>query len=119
LTEIQNRKIPLLLISGIFRKDQPFFQWYGGLFCKMLQWFSHLFVQTAASGKVLGTIGFTGNITVSGDTRFDRVADIAEKFEPLPVIATFCEAHPIVVAGSTWPEDEEELDHYANTHPAI
>lgn len=119
LTEIQSRKIPLLLISGIFREDQPFFKWYGGLHRKMLRCFSHFFVQTAASGKALGSLGLTGNVTVSGDTRFDRVTDIAEKFEPLPLIASFCEGHPVVVAGSTWPEDEEELDHYANTHPAI
>jgi 3-deoxy-D-manno-octulosonic-acid transferase len=119
LTEIKKRKIPLLLISGIFRPGQPFFKWYGGLHRKMLSAFTHFFVQTTDSKKCLGTLGISGNVTISGDTRFDRVIDIAEKFEPLPLIASFCEGYPVIVAGSTWPEDEEELDHYANIHPAL
>jgi 3-deoxy-D-manno-octulosonic-acid transferase len=56
---------------------------------------------------------------VSGDTRFDRVIDIAESFEPIPLIEEFCGNNLVIVAGSTWEEDEEELDHYANTHPDI
>ena len=119
LTEIKKREIPLLLISGIFRPGQPFFKWYGYLHRRMLSCFTQFFVQTPDSAKCLGSLGFAGNITVSGDTRFDRVIDIAEKFEPLPVIAAFCEDYPVIAAGSTWPEDEEELDHYANTHPDL
>jgi 3-deoxy-D-manno-octulosonic-acid transferase len=119
LTELKKKHIPLLLISGIFRKDQPFFKWYGRLHWYMLESFNHLFVQTRNSKQLLGTIGFTNNVTISGDTRFDRVVQIAEQFQPIDKIAHFCGDSPVVVAGSTWPEDEEEMDHYANTHPEI
>ncbi|AXY75465.1 3-deoxy-D-manno-octulosonic acid transferase [Paraflavitalea soli] len=117
LTALKKRKIPTLLVSGIFRPDQPFFKWYGRLHQYILESFTHLFVQTPASKDLLAGIGFTNNVTVNGDTRFDRVAAIVEKFVPLPAIEAFCGKYPTVVAGSTWPEDEEELDHYANTHP--
>jgi 3-deoxy-D-manno-octulosonic-acid transferase len=119
LTELKKKHIPCILVSGIFRKDQPFFKWYGRLHRYMLESFSHLFVQTENSKHLLGTIGFSNNVTIGGDTRFDRVVQIAEQFEPIPVIEQFCGNSPVVVAGSTWPEDEEELDHYANTHPDI
>ncbi|WP_207515469.1 3-deoxy-D-manno-octulosonic acid transferase [Longitalea luteola] len=119
LTELKKKQIPLLLVSGIFRKDQPFFKWYGRLHWYMLESFDHLFVQTQASKQLLGTIGFTNNVTISGDTRFDRVAQIAEQFQPVDKIAEFCGDSQVIVAGSTWPEDEEEMDHYANSHPEI
>ena len=119
LLELKKRKIPLLLVSGIFRNHQPFFTWYGTQHKKILQCFTHLFVQNDASKRLLGTIGFSENVIVGGDTRFDRVVAIAEKFEPIPEIETFCGSSKVIVAGSTWPEDEEVLDHYANTHPDI
>jgi 3-deoxy-D-manno-octulosonic-acid transferase len=119
LTELKKKHIPLLLVSGIFRKDQPFFKWYGRLHWYMLESFNHLFVQTRNSKQLLGTIGFTNNVTVNGDTRFDRVVQIAEQFQPIDKIAHFCGNSAVIVAGSTWPEDEEEMDHYANTHPEI
>lgn len=119
LTELKKKHIPLLLVSGIFRQDQPFFKWYGRLHWYMLESFNHLFVQTPTSKQLLGTIGFTNNVTISGDTRFDRVVQIAEQFKPIDPIAHFCGDSRVVVAGSTWPEDEEEMDHYANTHPEI
>ena len=76
----ERRHIPLLLVSGIFREDQPFFKWYGGLHRKMLLSFTHLFVQTPDSKKRLEALRFSENVTVSGgDTRFDRVIEIAEK----------------------------------------
>lgn len=119
LTTLRKREIPTLLVSGIFRPDQPFFKWYGGLHRKMLKSFAHLFVQTPDSQALLAGINCKQGVTVNGDTRFDRVVDIAEKFTPVPSIEAFCGNHPTVVAGSTWPEDEEELDHYANTHPEM
>lgn len=119
LTELHRRQVPVLLISAIFRKRQPFFRWYGGLHRKMLRSFRWLFVQTPESARQLASIGFLENVTVSGDTRFDRVADISEHFSPVPLIPEFIKGHAVIVAGSTWPEDEEELDHYANTHPDI
>jgi 3-deoxy-D-manno-octulosonic-acid transferase len=90
LKEIKKRNIPLLLISGIFRKEQLFFQWYGKMHTEMLKCFTHLFVQTEESGNLLASIGFSENVTVSGDTRFDRVIEIAEQFNPIPLIARFC-----------------------------
>jgi 3-deoxy-D-manno-octulosonic-acid transferase len=119
LAELKKRKIPVLLISGVFRPDQPFFRWYGRLHRYMLECFTHLFVQTEASRVLLERLRLTDRVTVSGDTRFDRVITIAEAGEPLPLIAAFCSGKPVIVAGSTWEEDEEELDHYANTHPEL
>jgi 3-deoxy-D-manno-octulosonic-acid transferase len=119
LVELKRRKIPLLLISGIFRTDQPFFKWYGRLHQYMLESFSHLFVQTEGSKKLLNTIRFIKSVSVSGDTRFDRVVTIAEQFQPILLIEAFIGNSPVIVAGSTWLVDEEELDHYANTHPEI
>ncbi|MDH7461863.1 glycosyltransferase N-terminal domain-containing protein [Chitinophagaceae bacterium 26-R-25] len=119
LTAIKKRNIPLLLISGIYRQSQPFFKWYGGMHRKMLDCFTHLFVQNNASKDLLEKINITGNVTVGGDTRFDRVIEIAEGFKPIDVVAHFCFNHKVIVAGSTWDEDEKEMDHYANTHPEI
>jgi 3-deoxy-D-manno-octulosonic-acid transferase len=76
-------------------------------------------VQNDLSQKLLGAIGISGNVMVSGDTRFDRVMAIAEQFQPVPLAEAFINGAPAIVAGSTWEEDEEELDHFANTHPEI
>ncbi|HEV3224205.1 MAG TPA: glycosyltransferase N-terminal domain-containing protein [Puia sp.] len=119
LRELHNRKIPALLVSPLFRADQPFFKWYGNIHRLMLDSFHAFFVQNEESKLLLETLGINQSVFVSGDTRFDRVIDIAEAFDPLPVIESFCSDHPVIVAGSTWEEDEEELDHYANTHPDI
>jgi 3-deoxy-D-manno-octulosonic-acid transferase len=119
LAELKKRNIPVLLISGIFRPDQPFFHWYGRLHRYMLECFTHLFVQTEGSKALLEKLRLKEQVSVSGDTRFDRVIEIAESGAPLPLIADFCGDRPVIVAGSTWEEDEEELDHYANTHPEL
>jgi 3-deoxy-D-manno-octulosonic-acid transferase len=119
LLELKKRNIPLLLVSAVFRPDQPFFKWYGRLHRYMLESFTYLFVQTEVSAKLLSGLGISENVSVSGDTRFDSVIGIAGQQDPLPLIAAFCGDRPVIVAGSTWEEDEEELDHYANTHPEI
>jgi 3-deoxy-D-manno-octulosonic-acid transferase len=119
LVELKKRAIPVLLVSGVFRADQPFFKWYGRLHRYMLECMTHLFVQTEASRVLLEGRGLTGQVSVSGDTRFDRVIEIAKEGAPLPLIGAWCGGHPVIVAGSTWEEDDEELDHYANTHPEI
>jgi len=119
LDELKKQRIPTLLISGIFREDQIFFKWYGRLHRYMLQCFQYFFVQTEEAKKLLGTIGFSNNVSISGDTRFDRVIEIAEQFQPNEMVEKFCGNSKIIVAGSTWEEDEEELDHYANTHKEI
>jgi 3-deoxy-D-manno-octulosonic-acid transferase len=119
LTELKNRNIPVILVSGIFRSSQPFFKWYGNIWKKMLSAFTAFFVQQQASKELLGSIGITENVIVSGDTRFDRVIAIAEKFEPIPAIEKFCGDSKVIVAGSTWEDDEEELIHYVRLHPEI
>jgi 3-deoxy-D-manno-octulosonic-acid transferase len=119
LAELKKRNIPTLLVSGVFRPDQPFFRWYGRLHRYMLECFTHLFVQTEASRELLRKLRLVDQVSVSGDTRFDRVIAIAEAGEPLPLISAFCGRRPVIVAGSTWEEDEEEMDHYANTHPEL
>ena len=119
LNELRKRNIPVLLISGLFRKDHVFFKWYGGLQRKMLLAFTHFFVQTEGSEHQLQKIGLNGNVTVSGDTRFDRVIEIAEKFQSIDGIEDFCKGHQVIVAGSTWEEDEQELNHFANSNPKI
>ncbi len=118
LHELKRRNVPVLLVSAIFQKSNSFFRWYGQLYRQMLHFFSWLFVQDESSEKRLRSIGIN-NVSVSGDTRFDRVIDIAENFKPVSEIEKFIGSRPVIVAGSTWSEDEEELDHYANTHPEI
>jgi 3-deoxy-D-manno-octulosonic-acid transferase len=119
LSELGRKKIPTILVSGIFRKEQPFFRSYGSLWRSMLKNFTHFFVQTQESVVLLSSVGLDKNVSLSGDTRFDRVIEIAENSDHFPEIVKFCAGHRVLVAGSTWPEDEEVLDHYANTNPAI
>lgn len=106
LTESKKRNIPLLLVSGIFRQEQPFFKWYGDLHRKMLNCFTHFFVQDKESLQLLQSINLN-NAVVAGDTRFDRVSEIAENFKPIEEVEKFCGGSQVLVAGSTWPEDEK------------
>jgi len=117
LSELKRRNIPVMLVSGIFRKSQPFFRGYGAIWREMLHCFTHLFVQNISSGKLLSPIIPEESISVGGDTRFDRVIGIAANFSPVPGIAEFCGDHPVLVAGSTWEEDEVELLHYVKCNP--
>ncbi len=119
LQGLKEKNIPTLLISAIFRKKQSFFKPYGSFWRKMLDSFDQLFVQTNESAKLLKEINLTEKVTISGDTRFDRVITIASTPAYLPLISAFCENFPVVVAGSTWIEDEEVLDHFAKTHPEV
>lgn len=118
LREARRRSVPLFLVSGIFRDNQPFFQWYGHFHRSMLDCFTHFFVQNEDSAALLHSIGCS-NVTLTGDTRFDRVIQIAQGFTAIDGIADFCDGKPVIVAGSTWTEDDEELDHFANTHPDL
>jgi len=107
ITECKKRNIPLLMISAVFRKSQPFFKWYGSLHRKMLGCFTHFFVQDDDSLLLLEPVGLINKASVAGDTRFDRVAAIAENFEPAEAIVKFCGSSPVLVAGSTWTEDDK------------
>ncbi len=117
LAQLKENKIPTLLVSAIFRNTQPFFKSYGGFWRKMLSCYRYIFVQDSKSFDLLKGIGFEKNTAISGDTRFDRVLAIAENEINLPIIKDFCESQDVLVAGSTWIEDEEVIDHYANNHP--
>ncbi len=118
LRELKKRKVPTLLISGAFREKHIFFKWYGGLFRQMLQCFTFFFVQDKKSEEMLGSIGITKNVLVSGDTRYDRVSVIAQNSKPLPFIDDFKAGHKIYIAGSTWPDDEVLLKESLNVLPA-
>lgn len=117
LSYLSSRKIPLLLISATFQRSQAFFKWYGKQHKKILQCFSHLFVQTEESKRLLKKIGIIEEVTVNGDTRFDRVLEIASRHNNIPAVEEFCAGSQVIVAGSTWIDDEQELDHYANSNP--
>lgn len=118
LSTLYKKGVPVLLISGIFRPSQPFFKWYGAFWRKMLVPFQLLFVQNYDSNQLLKSIGITNGI-VAGDTRFDRVVEIAEKKKQVPHIESFTENFPVVVAGSTWEEDEVEWMHFVRMHPGV
>lgn len=119
LTQLKKKNIPVLMVSGLFRQSQPFFKWYGGIWIKMLQSFTYIFVQNEASKELLVTAGVKDKVVVGGDTRFDRVITIASQFEPIPIIEKFCGNSKVIVAGSTWEDDEAELIHYVRNHPEI
>ena len=106
LTELHKRKIPVYIVSGIFRKGQHFFAWYGGFFRKMLYKISHFFLQDPDSGKLLKGIGIE-TFSISGDTRFDRVAYTVKQNSSIPTLELFRQNATILVCGSTWPADEK------------
>lgn len=108
LKAIADKKIPMLLISAVFKEKHGFFKWYGGLQRKMLSMFTHLFVQDELSQLLLRGIGIV-NVTVAGDTRFDRVLTAIGQSVALPIMDEFSLGCKILVAGSTWKEDEEML----------
>lgn len=114
LDQLQKQNIPTYLISGIFREKQLFFKWYGGFYRKALDTFTHFFVQNENSKKLITQLGKT-NVTVSGDTRFDRVVAILEKDNTLDFIAQFKNNKTTIVIGSSWPKDETILSEYINS----
>lgn len=116
LQTLKANSIPLLLISAVFRPDQLFFKKHGDFFKKDLECFQYFFVQNESSFALLKSIGIK-NATISGDTRFDRVVEIAETWQPIPLIEQFCADKPTFVAGSTWQEDEDSFAPFVNEHP--
>ncbi len=108
LDELRKREIPTFLISGYFRSTQLFFKWYGGWYRKMLGFYTQIFVQDQSSRDLLDSIGINGAM-VAGDTRFDRVMQIAENKQQVPLLEKFGAAGDIVVGGSAWEDDEQVL----------
>ena len=109
LKKVKYRNIPLILVSALFWEKMSFFKWYGAMQRKMLSRFDQLFVQDANSQQLLQNIGIGPITTISGDTRFDRVAAIARQAASVPVVEQFTAGRPALIAGSTWPEDETLL----------
>ncbi len=105
LFELKRRDIPTLSVSTLFRPGQPFFRWYGGFWRAMLGCFSHFFVQNAASAQLLHSIGLH-DCTVAGDTRVDRVLQLAGQAGHNTILEAFAGDHPVFIAGSSWPADE-------------
>ena len=116
LNELKNKKIKSILISALFRKDQSFFKFYGKWMRSSLNAFDHIFVQNMISKKLLNSINYT-NVSVSGDTRFDRVSNQLQTDNTLDFIEQFKQDNLCVVAGSTWPEDEQFFINFINTSP--
>lgn len=103
---LRHRNIPTYSVSSIFRKEQVFFKWYGYQYRHVLKCFTHFFVQNEESRRLLNGLGIH-NVDVTGDTRFDRVRDIAKQSKTLPIVEAFTEDKKIFIAGSTWLPDEQ------------
>ena len=114
LAELKKQNIETYLVSGIFRKEQAFFKWYGKSMQKSLKTFTHFFVQNNISEELLHSINFR-NTTISGDTRFDRVVEILSRDNTLDYINQFKDNKTTIVYGSSWPEDEAIYLDYINT----
>ena len=113
---LKHRGVPVYSVSSIFRPDQVFFKWYGRQYGRVLNCFTHFFVQNEISKELLAKIGIT-NVSVVGDTRFDRVLQIKEAAKQLPVVEAFVKDAPqVFVAGSSWPPDEDIFIKYFNEH---
>lgn len=106
--ELHEKQTPLYLISGIFRSDQVFFKWYGSFYRGILKFVTHFFVQNEESVSLLKSIGIN-NVSLSGDTRFDRVYENAQQPKKLELIDKFCGADNVFIAGSSWLPDEKLL----------
>lgn len=123
---LSKKSIPVYSVSSIFRPGQIFFRWYGRKYARCLRRITHFFVQNERSVELLRTIGVQDNVTIVGDTRFDRVIDIRNNARPLPLVEQFTRAKEdsntapfVLVAGSSWQPDEDILLDYVNHHPDL
>lgn len=118
LAELHRRKIRTYIISAIFRRNSIFFRSYGGYWRQALETFDVMFVQNEESKALLAELGFD-NVMVTGDTRFDRVADIAAAAKSIDLIEQFKGDRRLFVAGSTWAPDERLIEQLMNDNPDI
>ena len=112
---LKHRNIPVYSVSSIFRPDQVFFKWYGRQYGHVLKCFTHFYVQNEVSRELLAKIGIH-DVTVVGDTRFDRVLQIKEAAKKLPIVEAFCDKKKVFIAGSSWQPDEEIFIPWLNEH---
>lgn len=118
LTELRRRRIRTFVVSSIFRRNSVFFRFYGGPWREALETFEVLFVQNEESKRLLAELGFD-NVTIAGDTRFDRVAEIARSAKRVELIERFKGDQKLFIAGSTWGPDEELLIPLMNENPTL
>jgi 3-deoxy-D-manno-octulosonic-acid transferase len=111
--ETRKLKIPFVLISAIFRKNQLFFKWYGLLYRKMLHCLTHIFVQDNYSVELLTKAGFA-NVTRTNDTRIDRVAHVVENARSLPTLQMFLDGSKALVGGSVYETENDMLYQACN-----
>jgi 3-deoxy-D-manno-octulosonic-acid transferase len=117
LSRLKKMGVPVYLASGIFRPDQVFFRWYGGWYRRILENFSHIFVQGEASFSLLTKYGLE-RVSVAGDTRFDRVSQLAQSEYSNPALEAFAAGSTVIIAGSTWEPDEVLLEEAVNKLPS-
>lgn len=120
LSACKHRNIPVYSVSSIFRKNKIYFRWYGQSYAKVLNNVEHFFVQDEESASLLATRGIRKNVTIVGDTRFDRVLDICSQAKELPLVEKFVrDTDFVLVAGSSWGPDEDLIIPYFNKHPRM
>lgn len=113
---LRHRNVPAYSVSSIFRPNQIFFKWYGWQYRHVLNCFTHFYVQNEESKRLLHTVGID-NVDITGDTRFDRVMQIASKSKTIAAVETFKDNKPLFVAGSSWLPDEKIVIPYLGKHP--
>ena len=116
IMELKRNNIPTYLISGVFRENQLFFKWYGAWYKQVLTGFTHFFVQNETSKNLLLQHHFS-NVTLSGDTRFDRVFENTQHPKKLSLIEQFKGNNILLVGGSTWQPEEQILANYSKLYP--
>ena len=116
ISTLYERDIPLYLVSCIFKPEQHFFKWYGEFFRNILKKVTMFFVQDKTSFDLLASIGVK-NVIIAGDTRFDRVAQIASEAKEIKNIELFRGDEKLFLAGSSWKPDEEIIARYINDNP--
>lgn len=118
LSELKSKNIQTFLVSGIFRENHHFFKITGAWFRKQLSAFTHFFLQDERSMELLNSIGYT-NATLTGDTRFDRVFEVAKSVREIDLMKEFVEDKKVIIAGSTWPADEQIINYLTPYIPNI
>ena len=113
---LKHRGVPVYSVSCIFREGQVFFRWYGRQYGRVLKCITHFYVQNETSRRLLASIGLH-NVTITGDTRFDRVLQIKNQAKVLPVVEQFAANSKVFIAGSSWQPDEEIFIKYFKQHP--
>lgn len=116
LHELFQKNIPVVLIDAIFRKQQGYFKWYGVVQRKMLHMLTHIFAQNIDSLNLVNSLGIK-QCTIAGDTRFDRVLSVAQSIDPIEKIELLAQSYRLLIAGSTWREDEQLLASIVSTLP--